>query len=147
MPSRRWLRAFGAHAVSFEAMSRHSEAQFQRDFLKQLCHIFVTEFNQFIALSADEVIVLRIAVVVFINVTVIGPRNFADQSGLFHLRDRAVHSRSADTMTVLRFVKPCDNLFAVEVFVIRKDCADDDLAFLCEPHLSRCQEFTELLDG
>lgn len=104
------------------------------------------KLDQCSALAADQMVVLRIAVVVLIHVSVIGPGDFAQQSGFFEIRQRPVDCGTADATTVFAQREPFHQLVRVEVFVIGKHFIDNDRTFLRETFSLRCKEFAEFVD-
>ena len=78
-----WLGAFGADAVDFKTMAAHTKAMISGNSFKDRGNLLITKLHQLLAFFADEVVVLRITVVVFVNLTIIGSGHFADQSGFF----------------------------------------------------------------
>lgn len=147
MPPNRGLCARGAESVYFESVPCHAETVLCGDLFEQRGDLFIAEFNQLTAFFADEVVVLGVAVVMFVDFTVVGTGDFADESGVFEFADGAIDSGAADAAAIAaRLGEFCDDAVAVEVFVVSKDFADDGFAFLGEPFAARSEEFTEFLE-
>jgi hypothetical protein len=56
-------------------VSAHAKRVSRRDFFEKLGDGLVLKFDQFSAHAANEVIVLRIPVIVLVNFTPVGPRD------------------------------------------------------------------------
>ena len=67
MTTIRWLCTSGTDAVNFKAMIAHPKSVISSDTFQHSRDFIIAEFDQLIAFLTDEVIVLRIAVVVFVN--------------------------------------------------------------------------------
>ena len=131
----------------FESMPGHAESMLGRDFFEECGDVFVAEFDELAAFFADEVIVLWVAVVVFVDFAVIGAGDFANESGVFEFADGAIDGGAADATAVAAgLCEACDDAIAVEVFVFGEDFADDSFAFLGEAFAARAEEFTEFLE-
>ena len=66
-----WFCTAGADSVHFQSMAAHAETMIGGNSFQHGRDFFVAEFHQLIAFFADEVIVLGIAVVMFIDFPVI----------------------------------------------------------------------------
>ena len=147
VPSDWCFGAGGTESVDFESMPGHAEAMLGRDFFEECGDVFVAKFDELAAFFADEVIVLRVAIVVFVDFAIVGAGDFANESGVFEFADGAIHGGAADAAAVAAgLCEACDDAVAVEVFVVGEDFADDGFAFLGEPFAARAEEFTEFLE-
>lgn len=133
--------------MNFESMPGHAKAMLGRDFFEESGDVIISKFDEFVAFFADEVIVLWVPVVVFVDFAVISASDFANESGVFEFADGAVDGGAADATTVTAWLsKTGDDAVAVEVFVVGEDFADDGFAFLSETFAARAEEFTEFLE-
>ena len=142
----RGLGTTGTQSMHFQSVAGHAKAMLGRDFFEECGDVFVSKFDELAALFADEVIVLGVAVVVFVDFAVVGAGDFANESGIFKFADGAINGCAADTTPVTAGLCQTGNdAVAVKVFMIGEDFADDGFAFLSEPFAARSQKFTEFL--
>ena len=112
------LGTFGTHSMAFESVPCQPEPKFQSDALQHGRDLFVTELNQPVAFAANKMIVLRIAVIVLVNITVVGARDLTNQACFLHLTHGAIDRRTADALSVTGFVQSSHDIVAIEVLVV-----------------------------
>ncbi|MEY3457970.1 MAG: hypothetical protein RL215_1127, partial [Planctomycetota bacterium] len=133
--------------MNFKPVSGHAEAVLSGDFFEEGGDVFVAKFNELAAFFADEVIVLWVAVVVFIDFAVVSAGDFANESGVFEFADGAIDGCAADASAVAAGLsEACDNAVAVEMFVFGEDFANDGFTFLGKPFAASREEFAEFLE-
>ena len=103
--------------MDFEAVAGHRELVFAGDFFQDLCEDGVFEFDQPAAFVADQVIVLGVAVVVFVDLAVVGAGDFAEQAGGDERFQRAVDGGAADAAAVRALRQTQNQLVGIEVFM------------------------------
>lgn len=115
-------------------MSLDPESVSPSDLIDDLGEFGVVELDHFSTSFADEVIVCRIAVVEFVDVSIVVSRDFAEESGVFEPSERTIDGGSADTASVGPLGEPEDELVGVEVLVEGEHFLDDSGPFLSEAH-------------
>lgn len=136
-----------ADAVDFEAVAFEEESVLFGDLFDEFGDLFVVEFFEAAAFFADQVIVLGVAVVVFVDFAVVVAGDATEQACFFELGKGTVDGRAGDAFAVFASGEAIDHFFSVEVFVIRKDFFDDNFTFGSQAHLLGRQELTEFLFG
>jgi hypothetical protein len=137
----------GAETMDFQSVAGHTEPVLGGDFFEEGRDFFIAKFDELAAFFADEMIVLGVTVVVFVDFAVVCPGNFADESGIFEFANGAVDGCAADAATITAGLCESGNdLITVEVFVFGEDFANDGFAFLSEPLAARGEEFAEFLE-
>ena len=137
----------GAEAMDFQSVAGHAEAMLGGDFFEEGRDFFIAKFDELAAFFADEMIVLGVTVVVFVDFAVVCPGNFADQSGIFEFANGAVDGGAADATAVSAGLsKSRNDLITVEVFVFCEDFTNDGFAFLRESLTARGEKFAEFLE-
>ena len=142
-----WSVALRAGAVDLQPMTSFDEAVLIANLLDDCGDRFVGELDQFAALRTDQVVVLRVTVVVLVDLTTIRPRDFAEQTRLFQQLESAVHGRSADTSAGFVARDFCDQIIRIEVFVLSEYLIDDDRPLASQPFPFCQQELTKFFDG
>ena len=137
--------AFGAQAIDFQAMSRHAEAMFGGDDVQGPRQGRILEFDQGAALAANQVVVLRVAVIVFVDFTVMTAGDFAQQSRENHVVEGAIDGGAADSLAVGAGRELAHKLIGVEMLVRREHLGDDGLAFASQALSAGGQIFTEFI--
>ena len=84
------------------------------------------ELGQSPTFATDQVIVLRVSVIVFEDIAVLLPGHFADEARLFQLQQRPVDGRSADPASICFLSETANELLGVEVFVVSEYLFDND---------------------
>ena len=74
-----------AKTICFEAMAFNSESMVPGDYLQQFGNFFIVKFDQVTAFLADQMIMLRVTVVVFVQIAIALPSDFANQSRFFQI--------------------------------------------------------------
>ena len=90
----RWAGTRGTDSVNFQAMPGHSKSMFCGNRLKVPGNLLIPKLNQRVAFLANEVIVLRVAIVVFVNFAVVRAGNLTNEPGIFHVANCPVDCRS-----------------------------------------------------
>lgn len=80
-------------AVHLQTMTAFNEAVLVADFLHDHGDCLVGELDQLAALRANQMVVLRVAVVVFVDLTAVRSRDFAEQARFFQQLERDTRSR------------------------------------------------------
>lgn len=133
--------------MHFQSVAGHAKAMLGRDFFEESGDVFVSKFDELAAFFADEVIVLGVAVVVFIDFAVVCSGDFANESCVFKFADGAIDGCTADTPPVTSGLCQAGNdAVAVKMFMVSEDFADNGFAFLREPFAARGQKFAEFLE-
>jgi hypothetical protein len=133
--------------MHFEAMSAHAEAVVRSNSFQDSRDFFVAKLDELLALFADEVVVLRVPIIVFVNFTVIRTRNFTNQACLFERTDGPIDCRPADSPTVASWLsQPRDDLIGIEMLVFSEDLANDRFAFLCQTFSLSRQVLSKFFD-
>jgi hypothetical protein len=134
--------ALGADAGDDQAMARHAELMLSSYGLAQPQQLIAGEFEQLVALGALEMIVLRIAVIVFVH----GPaaeNHFPQQAGFDHFGQRAVNRRPAHFAGSRGAAQVQEQLIGVEMLVPPGNLFDEDAALLGNSLAARLQKFLE----
>ena len=135
MAALRWSVACRADAVDLQAVAAFIEAVLAANLVNDDGDRFVGELDQLSALRADQVIVLRIAIVVLVDFAAGGARDLAEQAGFFQKSQGAIDRRTADAAATLVRGDARDQCVGVKVFVLREDLFDDDGPLAREPLL------------
>jgi len=91
--------ALVADTLDNQPMTANSETMLTSNFIAKLCELLGLKFKQLMASHAVEVIVSRVAVIVFVNAAPIQFKT-AQQSSFHELFKRAVNGRSADIIRI-----------------------------------------------
>jgi hypothetical protein len=84
------LAQAAAEAMDFQSVAGHAKAVLGGDFFEEGRDFFIAKFYELAAFFADEMIMLRVTVVVFVDFAVVCPGNFADESGIFEFANGAI---------------------------------------------------------
>src|SRR5487761_1070600 len=101
-------------------MAEHSELVLTGNGLKNLLDFIAAELDQLAAPLAVQMVVLRIAVIVFIDLPALEV-HFAQQAGLDQLAQRAINRGTAHGAAAGDFAQLAQQLVGVEVIVAAKD--------------------------
>lgn len=134
--------ALFANAADDEPVAGDAEMMLVGDLIAKLDELFVLELEQPITLGAVEMIVLRIAVVVFINGAAVEDK-FAQESRIDEFRQRAINGRTADMARLPAGRQLLHELIGVEMLVPREDVLDQRQPLLRDPHAATLEEFDE----
>lgn len=137
--------AFGAQTINFEAVSDHSETVVAGHAFKNPRQRRILEFDQRAAFAADQVVVLGVSIIVFVNFAIVAAGHFAQQPRQHHVVKSPINGGAADALAVGARREPGDELIGVEVFVRGKHFLNDCFAFAREAHPSCGEVFTELI--
>jgi len=132
--------ALQTHPANDQSVRVDAELVFPGDGFAKLQQLVALEFDQLVAFGAVQVVVLRVAIVVFIHGTAV-ERHLAEQARIDHFRERPIDGRAADVFAVLGQQQIGQQLIGVEMLVPRSDLLDDDLALLRNPLAAALQKF------
>ena len=135
-----------ADAGDDEAVAGDAEVVFAGDGVAERLQFFAAELDELVADLAVKVVVLRVAVVVFVD----GPateRHFAEEARFDQFVERAVNGWAADFVAVVATGEAVDQLVRVEVVVTFEDVVDECPALLRDPLAAALQVFLESLLG
>ena len=104
------------------------------------------KLDQLVALRAVQVIVLRVAVVVFVNAPA-AERHLPQQAGFDEFGQRPVDRRPADLLRADEFAQLGQQIVGVEMLVPGKHLLDDDPPLLRDPLPFALQIFFQTLHG
>ena len=78
-----WLGARSADAVNFKSMAANAKSMISSDAFQDSGDFVIAEFHKLLTLFADKVVMLWIAIIVFVNFTIVRSGNFTNQPGFF----------------------------------------------------------------
>jgi hypothetical protein len=137
---------FRRKAIDLKAMAFDAETVFRGHVAQNLIELWRVKLDQLAGPPADEMVVLGIAVVVFVEVASVGSGDLAQQPGVFQRRDCSIHGRAAHPATVaLR--QPENELIDIEMLVIGEDFFDDRPSFRGQSLRLGRQILPEFFDG
>ena len=135
--------ALGAQAVDFEPMSAHAERVASGHFFQDFGDGPVLKLDQLPANATNEMIVLRIAVIVLVDFPPIGPSDAAQETGFHHETQRAVDGGPADSHGSRPVDQSRRQLISVKMEMAGKHFIDDGRAFRSEPQAASGQKLLE----
>lgn len=139
-------KAIRADAVHFQAVPVDAKTVLCSHAFDDFRHIDCRELNERIALTADEMIVFRIAVVVFVDFTAIRPSDPPQQAAIDHEIQCAIDGGPADRFAARRS-EPLRELIGIEMLVVGKDFFGNPLPFMRQPLAFCREEFAEFVHG
>ena len=98
-------------------MPAHAKRVLRSDLVQNFRDGPVLELDELSADAANEVIVLRIPVIVLVDFAPVGPGDSSQEAGFHHQPQSAVHRRPADTHTAFPLHEPRRQLISVEMEV------------------------------
>src|SRR4029077_7621127 len=101
--------------------------------------------DQRAAFAANQMVVLRVAVIVLVDFAVVTASDFAQQPRQDHVVKSPVDGGAADTCAVGPVRQPADELVGIEVLVRGKNFVDDRFAFARQAHATGGQVFTKFI--
>lgn len=138
----RGAAAIVADAEDDEAVAVDAELVFAGHRIANLPNLVAVKFDQFVALLAVQVIVLRIAVVVLVDGTAV-ERHFAQQARLDEFGEGTIDRGPADAVPVAIFLQLGQERFGIEMVVVTEDMFDDGLTLLRRPLAAALQKLLE----
>ncbi len=135
-----------ADAGDDEAVAGDAEVVFAADGVAEGLQFFAAELDELVADLAVEVVVLRVAVVVFVDGSA-AEGHLAKEAGFDQLVECAVDGGAADFVAVFATAQAVDEFVGVEVVVAREDVVDQGPALLCDPLAAALQILLESLLG
>src|SRR5262245_55431390 len=135
-----------ADAVDFQAVAAFYEAVLGANLVYHDGDRFVGELDQLSALRANQVVMLRIAIVVLVYLAAGGAGDLAEQTGFLKKFQRAIDRRAADAAPTLVRRDASDQCVGVKVFVLREHLFDNNRPLARKSLFLRQQELTKLVD-
>ena len=139
------LAGFPRETVDLQAVAFHAETMLGGDALEDFIEFGRMELDELSRFSADEMVVLGIAVMEFVEIPSIGSRDLSQPASLLERGDGTVDSGTADAAAVVALRQAGDKLVNVKVFVLREDFINDEAALGRQALAPGDQEFSKLL--
>lgn len=114
-------------------MTGHTELVQLAEFVAHGDQFGAGEFQQLIALGAMKMVVLRVAIVVFIDRAAV-EREAAEQAGVDEFIQRAIDRRPTDVVRVAGWRQLFHQLIGVEMFMPAEDVIDQRQPLLRDAH-------------
>lgn len=134
-----------AGTVDFQTVARFQKALRTGDLFDQTGNLFVVKLEEFAALIADHMVMLRVAVVMLPDLAAVRTSNLPQQASFFHCTKRAIHGRSTNLLAVVASRKPQHQLISVEVLVVGENFFENDLSLARKLLPLRRQKLAKLL--
>lgn len=138
--------ALFANARDDQPVASDAEAMFAGHFVAQFDELLVLEFEQPVALRAVEMVVLRVAVVVFIDGSTVEDE-LAKEPRIDEFPQRPIDGRPADVPLAAAGGKLFHELVGVEMLVPRENVIHQGQPLLRHPHAAALQVFHEPIAG
>lgn len=138
------LHAVLADAADDQSMSRYAEALFAGDTVAQFDQFIALKLKELVAVDTVHVIVLRIAIIVFVNGATV-EHEAAQQAGIDKLVERAIHGRTADVSWFAARWQLFDQGVGVEMLVAAEYVFNQKFALLGHAHAAALQILFETL--
>ena len=114
--------------------------------VSDLADLVAMELEQSLTLGTVQVVMLRVAVIVFVNAAPIVVSHFAKQSCFYQFSKRAIDCRPTYAPLAGHVLQLIDEVLGLEMLMSSKHLLDDDSPLRRATHAARLQKLVEPLN-